>query len=214
MVVWERLRIIKYTSGSITVSSNYSGGGSYGIARVTGFVSSTEVDIEILQDFTSINATLNWAESEWSGATTAVGWPTSVAFHEGRLGWFGQSQTWLSQSNDYVGFASIDDQGNAIGDSGVIDEQLGSGPVDTISWGLSLTRLLLGREQSIGSARSSNFDQPLTPSDVVIRDCSGQGAERLAAVKIGKRGVYVQQSDRGSTSSPSILPNSTMARAT
>jgi len=40
------------------------------------------------------------------------------------------------------------------GDGGAINATLGAGPVDTISWGLSLTRLMIGREQSIGSARS------------------------------------------------------------
>jgi hypothetical protein len=55
---------------------------------------------------------------------------------------------------------------------------------------------MLGREQSIMSARSSNFDQPVTPSQIVIRDCSDQGAQRLPAIKAGKRGIFVQQSGR------------------
>jgi hypothetical protein len=36
----------------------------------------------------------------------------------------------------------------------------------------------------------------VTPTQIVIRDCSDQGAQRLPAVKIGKRGVFVQQSGR------------------
>ena len=44
--------------------------------------------------------------------------------------------------------------------------------------------------------RSSNFDQPITPSAIVIRDCSDQGAQRLPAIKAGKRGIFVQQSGR------------------
>jgi hypothetical protein len=55
---------------------------------------------------------------------------------------------------------------------------------------------MLGREQSIMSARSSNFDQPVTPTQIVIRDCSDQGAQRLPAIKAGKRGIFVQQSGR------------------
>ena len=103
---------------------------------------------------------------------------------------------WASASDDYTSYADINLDGTATGDGGAINVTLGSGPVNTISWGLSLTRLLLGREQSIMSARSSNFDQPITPSQIVIRDCSDQGAQRLPAIKAGKRGVFVQQSGR------------------
>jgi hypothetical protein len=52
----------------------------------------------------------------------------------------------------------------------------------------------MGREQSIASCRY--FDQPITANAIVIRDCSDQGAQRLPAVKVGKRGVFVQQSGR------------------
>jgi hypothetical protein len=141
----------------------------------------------------TLNGTANWVEGQWSGVQ---GWPTSVCFHEGRLCWFGGGQCWLSASDNYANFADIDFDGTSSGDGGAINITLGSGPLDTVSWGLSLTRLLIGREQSIGSCRSSNFDQPVTPTGIVIRDCSDQGAQRLPAIKVGKRGVFVQQSGR------------------
>ncbi len=192
-ICWERVgfKAGQYTSGNAIVSSNYSGGGGYGIFRVTGYVSPTQVNIAVIQPFSSLQATTDWVESQWSGV---AGYPTSVCFHEGRLCWFGAAQAWMSASDDFTNYADINLDGTSPGDAGAINVTLGSGPVDTISWGLSLTRLMIGREQSIGSARSSNFDQPVTPSQIVIRDCSDQGAQRLPAVKIGKRGVFVQQS--------------------
>lgn len=194
-IAWERVGFKggQYTSGAATVVSSYAGGGGYGICRVTGYISPTQVSIEILQPFSSLTATSDWVESEWSGL---VGWPTTVGFHEGRLGFAGRDQAWLSHSDSYSGFADIDNEGNAIGDAGAIDEAMGSGPFDNISWLLSLTRLQIGREQSVGSARSSNFDQPLTPTDVVIRDSSDQGAAPLPALKCGKRGIYVGQNNK------------------
>src|SRR5260370_33749513 len=36
----------------------------------------------------------------------------------------------------------------------------------------------------------------MPPSQIVIRDCSAQGAQRLPAIKAGKRGIFVQQSGR------------------
>lgn len=199
-IAWERVGFDAgdYTSGSATISSNYNAGGGYTVVRVTGFVSPTQVDIAVLEQpnqgyfpLTSLNATLSWVEGQWSAVN---GYPTSVCFHEGRLCWFGAAQAWMSASDDYTNHADINPDGTSPGDGGAINITLGSGPVDTISWGLSLTRLLLGREQSITSVRSSNFDQPVTPSQIVARDCSDQGAQRLPAIKLGKRGIFVQQS--------------------
>jgi hypothetical protein len=194
-ICWERIgfKAGAYTSGSATVVSGYAGGGGYGICRVTGFNNATSVNIEVLQAFSSLTATTDWVESDWSGY---VGWPTSVSFVEGRLGWYGRDEAWLSTSDNYSGFAEIDSQGNSVGDAGPINETMGDGPVDTISWGLPLTRLLLGREQSIASVRSSSFDEPLTATNISIKDCATQGAMRLPAIKIDKRGIFVQQSNR------------------
>ncbi len=195
VICWERVGFKggNYTSGNITVISTYAGSGGYGICRVTGYNSPTSVNIAVLTPFSTLQATTDWVEGDWSSFR---GWPTSVCFHEGRLCWFGGDQAWLSASDDYTSYADINLDGTSTGDSGAINVTLGSGPVDTISWGLSLTRLMIGREQSIGSARSSNFDEPLTPTAIVIRDCSDQGAQRLPAIKAGKRGIFVQQSGR------------------
>lgn len=49
---------------------------------------------------------------------------------------------------------------------------------------------------SIASARSSSFDEPLTPTNFSVKDCATQGAARLPALKIDKQGIFVQQSGR------------------
>jgi len=194
-ICWERVgfKAGDYTSGNVTVVSNYSGGGGYGICRVTGYNSPTSVNIEVLQPFSSLTATTDWLEADWS---SLIGWPTAVSFVEGRLGWYGRDKAWLSSSDNFSGFAEIDSQGRPAGDAGPIVIAMGYGPVDTISWGLPLTRLLLGREQSIASVRSSSFDEPLTSVNISIKDCATQGAMRLPAIKVDKHGIFVQQSNR------------------
>ena len=194
-ICWERVgfKAGQYTSGNATLVSNYSGGGGFAIFRVSAFTSPTQVSIQILSPFMTLQATNDWVEGDWSAVQ---GFPTSVCFHEGRLCWLGGAQAWMSASDDFTNYADINLDGTLTGDGGAINVTLGSGPVDTISWGLSLTRLMLGREQSIMSARSSNFDQPVTPTQIVIRDCSDQGAQRLPAIKAGKRSIFVQQSGR------------------
>lgn len=192
IIAWERIgfKAGAYTSGNATVVSSYVGGGGFGICRVTGYVSKTVVNIEVLQNFPSLQATTDWLESDWSNL---VGYPTSVCFHDGRLGFYGRDEIWLSRANLYDSFAKLDLNGDSLGDAAAINFAMGYGPFDVIPWALSLTRLLIGREQSIASARSSNFDQPLTPTDIAVRDCSDQGAMTLPAVKVGKRGIFVQQ---------------------
>jgi hypothetical protein len=61
---------------------------------------------------------------------------------------------------------------------------------------LSLTRAVFGREMSIASARSSSFDEVLTPTNFSVKDCSTQGAARLPALKVDKRGVFVALNGR------------------
>lgn len=194
-IAWERVGFKggDYTSGSAQVISSYPGGGGFAIVRVTAWNSPTSVNIEILVPFSSLTATTDWLEQDWSGV---VGYPSSVAFHEGRLTWAGRDSMWFSQSNNYVGYASEDLQGNDIGDSGAIIETFGEGPVDRVNWVLPLTRPLFGREMSVASARSSSFDEPMTPTNFSVKDCTTQGAARLPALKIDKDGIFVQQSGR------------------
>lgn len=188
--VWYRVgfKAGEYTSGSVTVEFTYTGGGAAGIARVTSFVSPTQVNIEILRAFSSLQGTKDWLEGDWSDRS---GWPTAVKIHEGRLWWAGRDRIWGSVSDNYTGF-DIDTEG----DAGPINRSIGSGPVDTINWLLSLTRLLVGREGQEVSVRSSAFDEPLTPTNFGFKDCSTQGSLALQAAKIDTRGVFVQKSNR------------------
>lgn len=194
-IVWYRVGFKSgaYVSGAVGVTAIYSGGGDYGVCRIVGLVSSQQVSIEILQDFSSIIATQDWVFSDWQGID---GYPTSVSFHEGRLWWFGGDKIWSSRSSNYTSYARQDTDGTPIGDSGAIMEQFGQGPVDIVSWGLSLSRLLCGRDMQISSIRSSSFDEPLTPTNFSVKDCATQGASRLPPLKVDKRGIFVEQSGR------------------
>ena len=68
VICWERVGFKggNYVSGNVTVSSTYAGGGSYGICRVTGFTAPTSVTIQVLTPFSSLQATTDWVEGDWS----------------------------------------------------------------------------------------------------------------------------------------------------
>jgi hypothetical protein len=204
VVVWYRIRFKTYTSGVALVSfiTTTGGGGIFGtgpalaaassgesaIVRVTSYTSATAVNIEVLEPFSSLSASSSWDEGDWS---TTDGWPTDVRFFGGRLFWFRGDKYWGSEPDAYYSFDSTVE-----GDAGPINRTFGAGPIDKINFALDLTRLVVGREGSIDTVRSSSQDEPLTPTNTTSRTVSTKGADALPACKVGLRGVYVDKSQR------------------
>lgn len=175
-----------FTSGAAHIVQSYDGGGDFGICRVTGYTSATQVDIEVLKDFTDVQFTDDWREGLWSDH---LGFPTAVGFYEGRIWWAGNVYIFGSVSDAYDSYDA-----ETLGDAGPIVRTIASGPVDVVNWILPLQRLLLGTAGTEISLKSSSFDEPLTPQAFGARDAETEGSAKMAAAKIGKRGVFVQRS--------------------
>lgn len=177
----------EYSSGTIVCTLTFTRGTQLGIVRVTAFSSSTSVSIQVLSQLGGTAATDTWSEGAWSDYR---GWPGAVLFHEGRLWWAGKARTWGSVSDAFVSYDDTVD-----GDSGPIDRSIGSGPVDTVNWLMSLQRMIIGTGGAEFSVRSSSFDEPLTPTNFGMRSASTQGsATGVQALKIDQRGIFVQRS--------------------
>lgn len=174
-----------YTSGTVGLNLSTSTGSITGIVRVTAFTNSMSVSAEVLKAIGNTTATSIWAEGQWSDYR---GHPTSVRFHEGRLWWAGRNAINGSVSD---GFYSFDD--TVVGDSGPINRTIGSGPVDDISWILSLQRMVVGAQGAEMSARSSALDSPLTPTDFSLKVCSTQGSSSVEPGKIDLDGIFVDR---------------------
>ncbi len=174
-----------YVAGVIDVTLNIGVGSITGVVRVTGFTNSTTVSAEVLTALGSLVATEQWSEGEWSEYR---GFPTAVGFHEGRLGWAGRDACQLSISDAFDSFDP-----NFEGDAGTISRSIGSGPVDTIEWMLSLQRLLLGAQGAEFSVRSSSLDEPLTPTNFNMKRSSTQGSAAVQGVIVDQSGIMVQR---------------------
>lgn len=174
-----------YGSGTVTATLDYPLGSKTGVGRVTDFVSDTVANIEVLSEFGSTDASKFWSEGSWS---TISGFPTAVAFYEGRLWWAGKNGIYGSVSDDFYNFNP-----DTVGDSGPINRTVGSGPVDDINWLLPLQRLIVGAEGAEHSIRATSFDEVLTPTNFNIKEASTQGSNSAIACKIDSRGVYVQR---------------------
>lgn len=174
-----------YSSGTAVVALDYPLGSITGVARITGFTDSTLVSAEVLTEFGGTTASKFWSEGSWSSLN---GFPSAVAFYEGRLWWVGNNGIFGSVSDDFFNYNP-----DTLGDAGPINRTVGSGPVDDINWILPLQRLIIGAEGAEHSVRATSFDEVLTPSNFNIKEASTQGSSSAIAVKIDSRGVYVQR---------------------
>jgi hypothetical protein len=177
-----------YTSGTASLELDYDSGSITGIVRITAVNSETSVDAIVLKNLGSSAPTIDWYEGTWSDYR---GWPAANALYEGRL-WSGGKSNIIGSVSD--GYESYDD--DVEGDSAPINRNLGSGPIDTISWLLPLQRLIIGTASLEKSARSTSFDEPLTPTNFNLKNASTQGSKPVSPVIIDNRGLFVQKSGR------------------
>lgn len=175
-------------TGSVTASLSSKSGSQIGICRVTGYTSTTVVDIEVIEPFSRAEATDLWRESEWSDYR---GWPSAVGLYEGRLWWGRDDKVWASGSDDYTNFDPDEE-----GDAAAISRSIGSGPVEGINWILPLSRLVVGTALSEAVIRSSSLDEPLTPSNFAVRTPSTRGSSTVQPVMVDGSGIFVQRSGR------------------
>lgn len=186
--VWYRIGVKTgdFTSGQVDAQLFIPTGSIAGVARLTAFSSATSVSAEVLSPLGGTTSTEVWSEGKWSDYR---GWPTAVRLHEGRLWWFGKNGVLGSISDVFDGFDP-----DYEGDAAPINRTIGSGPVDTINWGLSLQRLLVGAQGAEHSIRSSSLDEPLTPTNFKITPASTQGSAAVDPARVDHRGVYVARS--------------------
>ncbi len=186
-IVYYRLILTtRIAPDSVTMTLTIGSGSVRGVVRVTEFTSSTVVNAEVLADLGGTTATTTWEEGQWSDK---MGWPTSVQIHEGRMWWAGKNGVQGSISDTYDGFDPT-----YVGDAGPINRTVGSGPVDTINWLLSLKGLLMGAQGAEYSIRASSLDEPLTPTNFNLKIPSTQGSSVCGALKVDQYGYFVNRS--------------------
>jgi 6-phosphogluconolactonase (cycloisomerase 2 family) len=176
-----------YTSGTAVITLAYSSGSLTGVCRITAVSSTTSASAIVLKQFGGVTASDAWSEGAWSEHR---GYPSAVTLFESRLNWAGKDKVWGSEVDAFESFDP-----DIEGDSAPYSRSIGEGPVDKFSWLLSLQRLVLGAQMAEFSAKSSNFDEPLTPSNFNLKASSTQGSANVPAVKIDNTGIFADRSE-------------------
>lgn len=196
-ITWYRLTFTSYTSGSAQININYGGYGLTGVARVI-IAGGNTAEAVVISEFANTTPSNVWLEGEWNEVR---GFPTAVSLFDGRLWWARDDQFWGSVSDNYYSMATsipatATTSGTTItGDSSSIQRMIATGgSFDDVVYMLPLQRLVFGTSGAEVSARSSSLDEPLTPTNITLKDCSSQGGAPAMAAKIDKRGIYIQRS--------------------
>lgn len=186
-IVWYRLGFATgYSSGTVTGRLAYQNDTTVGVVRITNFVDDTRVDVVVVKpigDVTPVSVQ-SFSFGRWSDTR---GYPTAVGFFDGRLCWAGKDRFDASRSDTF------DDYGEDEGDATPISRILGGSSTDNISWMLELPQLLLGGDGAEYTGRSSNDEEPITPTNFNVKVASSQGSAKVAAAQIDQTGIFVQR---------------------
>jgi len=173
--------------GTLEIAEQFLGG----FVKITGYNSPTSVTAQVIEELESTAATKLWAEGAWSPFR---GFPRAIALYEQRLTFGGtdyQRQTiWLSQSNDYENLEYGPDDADAM------QYTIGSQEFNEILWLVSQTRLIIGTSGGEFSIGANDPTQPLTPTNVFVRQQSNFGSDSLQAKLVNDVVLFVQRQGR------------------
>lgn len=174
-----------FTSGSATVTIYHGSSTTEGIVRITNYTSPTQVSMEVLDNLSLASATDDWYEGEWSDEQ---GWPSAGTIFDGRLWTLRSDQFWGSYSEAYESH-DYDE-----GASSAIARSVAVGGANEGQWMVGLGRLIIGTEGAEVVVRSNAFDEPLSTTNMTVREMSTYGVGNVQPVKVDTRALYADAS--------------------
>jgi hypothetical protein len=163
--------------------------------KITARTSTTVVTATCVVSPSSSSSTTDWALGAWSDTT---GYPSCVSFYEQRLVFAGsehQPQTlWFSKSGDYENMS--DNYHGTVADDDAIIYTIASNQVNAIRF-LSATRsLIVGTVGGEFSVSGGGTDDPVTPTNILIKKQSNHGCANLDAIPVGNVTLFLQRAKR------------------
>lgn len=177
-----------YSSGTVAATLFYDGGETWGYCQITDVHSATSADATVKESFAEATATTGWREGSWSDYR---GWPACVALYQQRLFWAGtasQLQTlWASASDDFENFTP------GVEDADSFEFTIAGQEVNVIRALASAQFLWALTSGGEWIARATTQDEPLTPTNIQIKQQTTRGAARIQPVLVDRALIYVQR---------------------
>jgi hypothetical protein len=188
--IQHRINVTVATSGTFAADLTVNSSTQEGICRVTG-VTGQVANMTVLKNFASTGADTRWSEGSWSAVR---GYPTTVTFFEDRCIYAGnphQPQTvWFSATGDYENM-----------DEGTIDDSafwltMSSDHRNAILWISALEALIIGTSAGEWRIRSSDYDEPITPTNFSMKEQTTYGSKAIQALPVNDVILFVDSVGR------------------
>jgi hypothetical protein len=166
-----------------------------GLAKIVTVSSTLVVVADVIETLSTTSATTDWALGAWS---TTTGYPSCVSFYEQRLVFAGTTENpqtlYFSKSGDYENFD--ENYHGTVADDDAITYTIASNQVNAIRF-LSATRtLIVGTVGGEFSVSGGGTDDPVTPTNILIKKQSNHGAANVDAIPVGNVTLFLQRAKR------------------
>lgn len=172
-------------------------GSVWGYVEITARSSTTVVTVTVHNTLTDTSSKGSWKMGLYSETT---GYPSSVTFHENRLSFAGapssSQRVDMSNTGDYANFAPSGTDSTIVA-SNAISFTFNANDVNAIRWQVSDEKgLAIGTVGGEWMVRPSSNSEALTPSNITAKRSTTYGSANIAALQVGKSGLFVQRSGR------------------
>ena len=166
-----------------------------GHVKITGYTSSTVVDMEVIADISNGSASTDFALGSFSDTT---GYPSCVTFFEQRLVFaatLSQPQTlFFSKSGDYENMD--DNYHGTVADDDAIIYTIASNQVNAIRFMTATRTLIIGTAGGEFAVSGGGTDIAITPTNILIKKQSNNGAANVDALAVGNATLFLQRARR------------------
>ena len=166
-----------------------------GHVKITGYTSSTVVDMEVIADISNGSASTDFALGSFSDTT---GHPSCVTFFEQRLVFaatLSQPQTlFFSKSGDYENMD--DNYHGTVADDDSIIYTIASNQVNAIRFMTATRTLIIGTAGGEFAVSGGGTDNAITPTNILIKKQSNNGAANVDALAVGNATLFLQRARR------------------
>ena len=185
-IVYYRLKVTAWTSGTAVMELTYSGGVTYGVGRIFSVTADNAVTVDVLEPFAATTATSIWARGSWSDR---YGWPSFPALFDGRLSFLRAGRRWQSVSDDYESFDLGSQADRAI--SGTIPGQM-----NIPRWAKARDRLMIGTGGGEGYISAGRDDEVMIPDNARARIRTDRGSLDADAALVDGAPAFIHRSGR------------------